>query len=232
MCVVGCVINDFVDCNFDGYVVCIKVCLLVIGKISVCEVWIIFVVLVVLSFGLVLLINVMIVWLLFGVVVVVLFYFFMKCYIYYLQVVLGVVYFWGILMVFIVECGELLVSVWLLFLVNVLWMVVYDFYYVMIDCEDDLKIGIKFIVIFFGDVDCLIIGSLQGLILFLLVLVGNCFELGLCFYFGLVVVVVCFVWEVWLICDCDLQVCFCVFLYNYWVGLVIFFGMVVDYVLC
>lgn len=47
--------------------------------------------------------------------------------------------------------------VWLFFIVNVFWIVVYDIFYVMVDCDDDLKVGIKFIVILFGEVDWVII---------------------------------------------------------------------------
>lgn len=62
----------------------------------------------------------------------------MKCYINLLQVVLGVVFGWVIFMVFMVVLEIVLVYGWWLFIVNLLWMVVYDIMYVMVDCDDDL----------------------------------------------------------------------------------------------
>ncbi|WP_121381360.1 4-hydroxybenzoate octaprenyltransferase, partial [Pseudomonas aeruginosa] len=182
-------------------------------------------------FGLVLLTNATTVWLSFGAVAVASLYPFMKRYTYYPQVVLGAAYSWGILMAFTAERGELPASAWLLFLANVLWTVAYDSYYAMTDREDDLKIGIKSTAILFGDADRLIIGSLQGLTLLLLVLAGNRFELGLCFYLGLAVAAACFVWEAWSTRDRDPQACFRAFLHNHWAGLAIFLGTVADYAL-
>lgn len=227
----GCVINDFADRNFDGHVARTKARPLATGKISVREAWITFAVLVALSFGLVLLTNATTVWLSFGAVAVASLYPFMKRYTYYPQVVLGAAYSWGILMAFTAERGELPASAWLLFLANVLWTVAYDSYYAMTDREDDLKIGIKSTAILFGDADRLIIGSLQGLTLLLLVLAGNRFELGLCFYLGLAVAAACFVWEAWSTRDRDPQACFRAFLHNHWAGLAIFLGTVADYAL-
>ncbi|OTH79991.1 4-hydroxybenzoate octaprenyltransferase [Pseudomonas aeruginosa] len=227
----GCVINDFADRNFDGHVARTKARPLATGKISVREAWITFAVLVALSFGLVLLTNATTVWLSFGAVAVASLYPFMKRYTYYPQVVLGAAYSWGILMAFTAERGELPASAWLLFLANVLWTVAYDSYYAMTDREDDLKIGIKSTAILFGDADRLIIGSLQGLTLLLLVLAGNRFELGLCFYLGLAVAAACFVWEAWSTRDRDPQACFRAFLHNHRAGLAIFLGTVADYAL-
>lgn len=45
---------------------------------------------------------------------------------------------WVIFMVFMVVIEIVLVYGWWLFIVNLLWMVVYDIMYVMVDCDDDL----------------------------------------------------------------------------------------------
>ena len=46
---------------------------------------------------------------------------------------------------------------WLLLIANILWTVVYDTIYAMVDREDDLKIGIKSTAILFDD--CLLYTS-------------------------------------------------------------------------
>src|SRR5690606_28007146 len=88
------------------------------------------------------------------------------------QVVLGAAFSWAIPMAFGAETASVPPIAWLLFIINLLWTVAYDTEYAMCDREDDLKIGIKSTAILFGDLDKVIIGILQGLVLAGLVLVG------------------------------------------------------------
>lgn len=74
----------------------------------------------------------------------------MKCFMYLFQVVLGVVFGWVILMGFMVVMEIVFVYGWWLFVVNLCWIVVYDIMYVMVDRDDDIKIGVKFMVVLFG----------------------------------------------------------------------------------
>lgn len=188
-----------------------------------------FIVLVLFFFLLVFIFNIMIILLLVVVLVLVWVYLFMKCYIYLLQVVLGVVFGWLILMVFLVVSELLLLSCWLMFFVNILWVVVYDIQYVMVDCDDDVKIGIKLMVILFGENDCLIIGILQVVVLVLMGVVGWLNGLGWEYYWLLFVVVGLFGWQQKFIFNCDCDNCFKVFMNNNYVGLVLFFGLVMSY---
>ncbi len=227
----GCVINDFADRNFDGHVARTRTRPLATGKVRVKEAWLLFAVLVALSFGLVLLTNAATVWLSFGALAVAALYPFMKRYTYYPQVVLGAAYSWGILMCFTAERGVLPPEAWVLFIANVVWTVGYDTYYAMADREDDLKIGVRSTAILFGEADRLIIFTLQCLSLAFLLLAGARFELGLYFHLGLGVALACFLWEFWRTRNREPLVCFQAFLHNHWAGLAIFFGVVVDYLL-
>ncbi len=85
----GCVINDFADRNFDGHVQRTRERPMATGRVKPREGWVLFAVLVTLSFGLVLLTNATTVWLSFGALAVASLYPFMKRYTYYPQVVLG-----------------------------------------------------------------------------------------------------------------------------------------------
>src|SRR5690606_10881936 len=85
----GCVINDFADRNFDGHVSRTKNRPLATGKVTTKQAWILFAVLVALSFALVLLTNAATIWLSFGALAVASLYPFMKRYTHYPQVVLG-----------------------------------------------------------------------------------------------------------------------------------------------
>ena len=71
--------------------------------------------------------------------------------------------------------------------------------YAMVDRDDDLKIGVKSSAIVFGDMDKLIIGMLQGLMLFALYLVGTNMEFGYWYNAGLVGAAVFFAYQQWLI---------------------------------
>ena len=225
----GCVINDFADRNFDGHVSRTKGRPLATGKVTSKEAWILFAVLVALSFGLVLLTNAATVWLSFGALGVAALYPFMKRYTYYPQVVLGAAFSWGMLMAFTAETGSLPPEAWLLFIANVVWTVGYDTYYAMADREDDLKIGIKSTAILFGEADRIIILTLQGLALLCLILAGVRFELGQWFHLGLTIAAACFAWEFWKTHSRKPQVCFKAFLHNHWAGLAILLGIILDY---
>ncbi|WP_028238818.1 4-hydroxybenzoate octaprenyltransferase [Stutzerimonas azotifigens] len=225
----GCVINDFADRNFDGHVARTKDRPLATGRVTTREAWILFAVLVALSFGLVLLTNAATVWLSFGGLAVAALYPFMKRYTYYPQVVLGAAFSWGMPMAFTAETGSLPPEAWLLFIANLIWTVAYDTYYAMADREDDLKIGIRSTAILFGEADRTIIAVLQGLALVCLILAGVRFELGQWFHLGLTIAAACFAWEWWITRSRKPQLCFRAFLHNHWAGLAILAGIVMDY---
>ena len=225
----GCVINDFADRNLDGHVSRTKGRPMATGKITSREAWLLFALLIALSFVLVLFTNSTTIWLSFGALGVAALYPFMKRYTYYPQVVLGAAFSWGMLMAFTAERGVLPPEAWLLFVANVVWTVAYDTYYAMADREDDLKIGIKSTAILFGEADRVIIATLQGITLLCLILAGERFELGQWFHLGLTVAACCFAWEFVKTRSRKPQVCFKAFLHNHWAGLAILAGIILDY---
>jgi 4-hydroxybenzoate polyprenyltransferase len=62
---------------------------------------------------------------------------------------------------------------WLLFIANILWSVIYDTEYAMVDRDDDLKAGARSTAILFGDADVPIIGVLMGTFVVAMVMVGT-----------------------------------------------------------
>lgn len=225
----GCIINDFADRNFDGYVTRTKERPLAGKRITVKEAFIFFFILLAICLLLVLCTNLTTFYLSFGAVAVAACYPFMKRFTNYPQVVLGAAYSWGILMTFTAETGQLPWFAWLLFIANVAWTVAFDTYYAMSDREDDLKIGVKSTAIAFGKYDRLIIALLQGVNLICLAIVGLYLGFGLYFYVGLVIALVCFVWEYIATRNLEPMVCFKAFLHNHWAGLAIFIAIVLDY---
>lgn len=227
----GCVINDYADRHFDGSVERTRMRPLATGRVKEKEALLLFAVLLLLSFGLVLLTNSATILLSFGALAVAALYPFMKRYTHLPQIVLGAAFSWGMPMAFTAERGELPMAAWLLFMANVLWTVAYDTYYAMTDREDDLKIGVRSTAILFGNADRQIIALLQGLALLCLVLAGHQFGLGLYYYLSLAVAAGCFVWEYHMTRRRDRDSCFRAFLHNHWAGLAILVGIVADYAL-
>lgn len=225
----GCVINDFADRNFDGHVNRTQQRPLATGRIRSKEAWLLFALLVGISFALVLCTNSSTIALSFGALAVASLYPFMKRFTHYPQVVLGAAYSWGILMCFTAEQGQLPAYAWLLFLANVVWTVGYDTYYAMVDREDDLKIGVKSTAIAFGRFDRAIIFSLQLGSLVLLAIAGKLLGLGVWFALGLLVALLCFAWELYSTRHLEPQRCFAAFLHNHWAGLAILLGTLAHY---
>ncbi|MCW8906020.1 MAG: 4-hydroxybenzoate octaprenyltransferase [Sedimenticola sp.] len=227
----GCAINDYADRHIDGHVkrTCNRP--LATGLVSPREAVWIFVLLSLTAFGLVLLLS----WETVLMSVVALFlaslYPFMKRYTHLPQLVLGMAFGWAIPMAYMALTGSLPTIAWILYLAAVVWALVYDTEYAMVDREDDLRIGVKSTAILFGENDRLIIGVLQLLMVGLLLLAGQLAGLGLPYHLGLALAALLFVRQQYLIRERDPGGSFSAFLNNNCVGMVIFFGLLLDYLL-
>lgn len=225
----GCIINDLADRHVDGAVARTSTRPLVTGAVSEKESIALFVALMLLAFLLVLLTNVLTIALSLVAVVLASSYPFMKRYTHLPQLVLGAAFSWGIPMAFAAQLGELPAALWLLYLGNLLWTVVYDTKYAMVDRDDDLKVGIKSTAILFGRHDRLIVAVLQVLCLLTLYLAGQAFGLGPYYMASLVVTAGLFGYHQYLIRERRPEACFKAFLHNNWVGIVIFLGIALHY---
>lgn len=224
----GCVINDYADRDFDGHVRRTRDRPLAVGEVEPQHALILFVVLVLVAGLLVLTQNWLTVALAFAAVALASAYPFMKRYTYLPQVWLGASFAWSVPMAFAAQTGSLPPLAWLLLSAVVLWVIVYDTQYAMVDRDDDLEVGIKSTAILFDDADRLIIGLLQILLLVDLWLVGRQASLGAPYYAGLVVAAGLAAWQQWLIRDREPAQCFRAFLNNNWFGIAVFAGIVAD----
>ena len=225
----GCVINDFADRHFDGHVERTKHRPLPSGDVTEKEAKILFAALVGLSFLLVLTLNTMTIWLSVAGLALAWIYLCVKRVSHLPQVVLGAAFGWSIPMGFSAVSESLPLVCWLLFLVNIIWSVIYDTQYAMVDRNDDLKIGVKSTAILFGQYDKRIIGLLQVVMIGLLVVIGVLANLGLVYYGSLVLAAALFVYQQQLMVNRERAPCFKAFMNNNYVGLILFFGMVVSY---
>jgi len=225
----GCVINDYADRHFDGHVRRTRDRPLPSGEIAPRHALWLFVALVLAAGLLVLTQNRLTIGLAFAALALASAYPFMKRHTYLPQVWLGASFAWSVPMAFAAQTGTLPPLAWLLLSAVVLWVLVYDTQYAMVDREDDLKIGIKSTAILFDEADRHILGALQCLLLLDLWLVGRQAELGLPYQVALAVAAALAIYQQWLIKDRDPARCFRAFLNNNWFGLVIFVGLVLDH---
>jgi len=143
--------------------------------------------------------------------------------------VLGAAFAWAVHMAFTAQTGALDARLWLIYTAVVIWTVVFDTLYAMIDRNDDLKIGIKSTAVLFGEHDRIMIGALQVMVLIALFMVGQRFHLGDVYLASLVIVLALFCYQQYLIRSRQREACFKAFLNNNWVGIAVFVGIAGDY---
>lgn len=227
----GCIINDLADRHWDGAVQRTASRPLVTGKVSLMEARALFLILLLVCFGLVLLTNSLTVMLSFIAVALASTYPFMKRFTNLPQVVLGAAFSWGIPMAFAAQSNALPPALWLVYIGNLLWTTAYDTKYAMVDREDDLTAGIKSTAILFGQYDRLIIGLMQILFLALMYIAGLQFSLGWIYNISLVIAAIICCYHQYLIRERNPTACFRAFLHNNWLGMTIFMGVALDYAL-
>lgn len=225
----GCAINDFADRKVDGRVKRTRDRPLASGRVTPKEAIALFLGLALVAFLVVIfLTNALTLYLSFGGLLLAFIYPFMKRHTHLPQLFLGAAFSWAIPMAWAAETGELTNLAWLLFTANVLWTVAYDTFYAMVDRDDDLKIGVKSTAILFGDGDKAIIAVLQGLVILILILVGQQAGLGAFYYLGVIVMACLFVYQQYLARYREREACFKAFLNNNWAGFAVFAGLFLD----
>lgn len=225
----GCAINDYADRHLDGHVSRTHERPLAQGEITPKEAVAVFLLLSMVSFGLVLMLNWQTVAMSVVAVSLAFVYPFMKRFTHFPQLFLGMAFGWAVPMAFTAIQETVPFYAWVLFLSAVVWALIYDTQYAMVDRDDDLKIGIKSTAILFGRFDRLIIGLLQLLMLSLLIWVGVAAELGIAYDLGLFAAAASAGYQQWLIRNREPARCFEAFLNNNYFGMAIFLGLVADY---
>lgn len=225
----GCIMNDVADRDFDPHVERTRSRPLASGELTVREALLTFFVLMSLAFGLVLMTNALTIKLAFAGAVLASTYPFFKRWTHYPQVVLGVAFGWGVPMAFAAENGQVAPVAWLILLINVIWSVIYDTLYAMVDRDDDVSIGLKSTAIAFGRHDLLIIRLLKVLMILLLFALGFRLQLQWPWFFGVTVAAALFVQQQISVRHRDRQACFEAFLNNNYVGMIVWAGLLTSY---
>ena len=227
----GCVINDYIDRDIDLHVARTRERPLTTGQVSGMEAYYLIMVLLTAALLLVITTNRLTVLLSFVAIPIAGFYPFMKRYTYLPQFFMGLAFSWGIPMAFAAQTDSVPKIAWLLFIANILYAMIYDTIYAMVDREHDIRIGVKSAAILFDDADRHIIGIMQLMMICVFVFIGRQSDLGVCYYSSLGVAMLLILYHQYLIRNRQPEECFKAFLHNNWIGAVVFTGIVIDYAL-
>jgi 4-hydroxybenzoate polyprenyltransferase len=145
------------------------------------------------------------------------------------QLYLGVAFGWGVPMAFAAELGAVPRAGWLMLVAAVLWAGVYDTWYAMMDRADDARLGVKSSALLFGDLDLLMIGIMQAMMIVTLLLMGRTLALSLIYFTALGVGAGCFAWQQWVARGRDVAGCQRAFLNNNYFGMIVLGGMILEY---
>ena len=225
----GCVINDYADREIDPLVKRTKQRPIAAGKVSPKEALILFAILCFLAFILVLQLNLMTILLSFVAAFLAASYPFMKRYTNLPQAYLGIAFGFAVPMSFSAQINSIPGVAWVMYLAVMLWALVYDTMYAMVDKEDDLKIGVKSTAILFGKRDREIMAVLQVIIIILLIIVGKMQQLGGFYYSGVAIAFALSIYQQKLIFNREKKQCFKAFLNSNYFGMAIFVGLFFDY---
>ncbi len=225
----GCVLNDYVDRNIDPYVERTRNRPIASGAVAPMEALTLFVALGLIAIGLATMLNRQAQMLAIVAATLTVIYPFVKRLVSIPQFILGAAFGWAVPMAFAAQTGSVPQLAWIVFGAALIWAVIYDTFYAMVDRDDDKKIGVKSTALLFGEADLFIIGGLQLIMLAALVFVGLRAGLGFWYYLSVVSAAALMARHQWLARDREPAPCFRAFLENHRIGLVVFIGIVLHY---
>ena len=227
----GCVINDYADREIDPRVERTRQRPMATGRVHPKEALLLAAGLSLLAFILILPLNQLTIMLSVPALFLAASYPFTKRFFAMPQAYLGIAFSFGIPMAFAAQTDSLPNIVWVLMLANLFWVVAYDTAYAMVDKPDDLKVGIKTSAITFGRFDVLGVMICHACFLMMMIFIGQWQQMHLAYHAGLVVATGLIGYQYTLIRNHERALCFKAFLHNNWVGMVVFAGIALDFLI-
>ena len=225
----GCVINDYLDRDIDGHVGRTKSRPLPMGEIFPRQALLLFAGLILVAFGLVLLTNWHTVLVSIVVLLITATYPLLKRITNLPQLGLGFAWALVVPMAFTAENTPISFEIGYLFLAIIIWALIFDTYYALVDMNDDLKIGIKSTAILFGEKVLIILICLKLVMILLLIFVGLSFQIGIPYYIALGLVVVIFIKQSIKAMSAKRDEFLAVFKENNHVGMILFLGILLGF---
>ena len=225
----GCVINDLWDRDIDPHVRRTRSRPLAARRVTPAEALALFAVLIGAAFWLVLQLNPLCVKLAFIGAALTATYPLFKRFFAIPQLYLGLCFAWGVPMAYAAELGVVPRAGWVFMLAAVVWAGVYDTFYAMADRPDDVRLGLKSSAITFADMDLLMIGVMQVMVVAALLFGGRLLDFDAPYYCVLTIAAACFAWQQWLARNRDAAGCMAAFHNNNYVGVLVLAGLILEY---
>ncbi len=227
----GCVLNDIADKNIDPFVKRTKDRPIASGKVSVREGKKLFILLMAIAFSLLFFLNTSTKLLALVGALITTVYPFLKRIISAPQLFLGVAFGWAVPMTFSANLGYVNTLGWLIFLTAIIWAIIYDTYYAMVDRDDDINLPVKSTAILFGKYDLLIIGICQIIMVFLLILLAKIMNATIWVYLSIFISSCIMMHHQIITKKRQRAACFRAFYNNHYIGMVMFIGILLNYYL-
>ncbi len=145
------------------------------------------------------------------------------------QAFLGLAFSFGIPMAYAAVFDRVPWLGWVLFVLNLFWVMAYDTEYAMVDRDDDAKLGMRTSALTFGRFDVLAVAVCYALYLGGMAWAGYVLQFGVNYWGGLAIATVLACYHLALIRTRERERCFRAFLSNHWLGLAIFVGVALDF---
>ena len=224
----GCAINDFADRRVDGLVKRTRGRPLAAGEIRPWEALLVAFALATAAAALAFTLPPLAIGLAVAGALVAAFYPFAKRLMKAPQLVLGVAFSWGVPMAYAALGKFGAPSLWILWPLTFLWVVIYDTVYAMVDRDDDEKIGVPSTAVLLGGHDVAFIALAHAVYLAGFLGLGLWAGFGPAFFAGWVGALACAGRQFWLIRGRDRARCLAAFNNNSLLGFLLFAGLAAE----
>lgn len=155
---------------------------------------------------------------------------FMKRITFWAQFFLGLCFSWGIFLGWFIVDGGFPFALFLLYFGCIFWVMGYDTIYAHQDTGDDSLLGLKSTALLFGEGSRYALFMFYSLTMLLFFVSFYLFSVGIFSYIFLLFGCIHLFWQVLSLDINDKDKCLSIFCSNYWFGLFIFVGLLLDYV--
>lgn len=144
------------------------------------------------------------------------------------QFFLGLAFSWGAIMGWAGQFGALTIAPFFLYVGAIAWTIGYDTIYAHQDKEDDTLIGIGSTALLFGERTHLALSILYGIAIVGVALAFVTAGVSLLAYLGLVIAAAMLIWQIAVLNIDDVKQCLALFKFNFYVGLLVFAGLLLP----
>ena len=217
----GCVINDYFDRDFDRHIARTKNRPLAEGSATPKQALGLFAALILLAAGLLFFLHPITILLAGCALILAMLYPLAKRFTHFPQCILGLAFNFGLIMAYVQVNAEISWNMWFWYVFAVIWTLLYDTEYALMDYQDDLKTGIKSTAVFFGPQVLTFLSILSGLLIsMLLIYAVDLLSLGISAFL---------IWQLYALKKSPYTQGLRIFNLHHWVGLAILIALLIRH---